>query len=403
MKDAQSLFRLEAPIRKYAWGSRESLARIRGAAFPTTEPEAELWIGAHASDPARVPNLGPLNELIAAEPDRFLGERTNQKFGAHLPFLLKLLAVDKPLSLQVHPTKEQARLGFADENEAGISINSPDRTFVDENHKPELVVAVSDFRALVGFRKVEEITRLVEEFVAHGASTLATRILAPLRRAPNARGLRGVLKGLIGQPDDAAFVAQTVQAALRVSRGTGEFAATARWLIDIAHSYPVRPDVVVMLLLNLFQLSPGEAVYVAPGQVHAYLDGLAIEIMASSDNVLRGGLTAKHVDVPAFLALIDCAPGSFPRFEGVVNGPTTSWTPPIDDFLLMRIECGAGSEALEAVTPLVLFAISNSATISRGSEILELRQGESAFVAPGSPIVLTGNATLWCASCRIGE
>lgn len=396
----QSLFRLEAPIRKYAWGSHESLARIRGAVFPTADPEAELWIGAHASDSARIPNLGPLNELIAAEPDRFLGEWTNQKFGARLPFLLKLLAVEKPLSLQVHPTREQARLGFADENETGISIGSRDRTFMDENHKPELIVAISDFRALVGFRKVEEITRLAEEFVAHGATSLVSRVLAPLRAAPNTRGLRGVLKGLVGQPDDAAFVAQTVQAALHVSRGTGEFAATARWLIDVAGNYPARPDVVVMLLLNLFQLSPGEAVYVAPGQVHAYLDGLAIEIMASSDNVLRGGLTAKHVDVPAFLAMIDCKPGSPSRFEGVVNGSITSWIPPIDDFLLRRIECGAGYEALEVVTPFVLFAISNSATISRGSEVLELRQGESAFIAPGSPIVLTGDATLWSASCR---
>ncbi len=400
MKGEQSLFRLEVPIRKYAWGSHESLARIRGAAFPTADPEAELWIGAHDSDPARVPNLGPLNELIAAEPDRFLGERTNQKFGARLPFLLKLLAVEKPLSLQVHPTREQARLGFADENKTRIPIGSPDRTFIDENHKPELIVAISDFRALVGFRKVEEITRLAEEFVAYGATSLASRILAPLRAAPDKRGLHEVLKGLVGQPDDAAFVAQTVQAALGVSRGTGEFAATARWLIDVAGNYPVRPDVVVMLLLNLFQLSPGEAVYVAPGQVHAYLDGLTIEIMASSDNVLRGGLTAKHVDVPAFLAMVDCTPGSPSRFEGVVNGPITSWTPPIDDFLLRRIECGAGYETLEVATPLVLFAISNSATISRGPEILELRQGESAFVAPGSPIVLAGGATLWGASCR---
>jgi mannose-6-phosphate isomerase len=405
MTESQTLFRLEAPVRNYAWGSHDSLARIRGAAFPTLEPEAELWIGAHAAAPALVPNEGPLNRLIADEPGRFLGVLAKEKYGPHLPFLLKVLAVARPLSLQVHPTLEEARAGFVKENELGVSISSSDRTFVDDNHKPELVVAVSDFDALVGFRDIEEVTSFVELLIAHGAAQLEPRILHPLQSAPNSRGLRAVVKGLVGQPDESSFVDQTAQAAAQIAASDGKFAASARWLVEIARLFPARPDVVATLLLNLVHLRPGDALYVAPGQVHCYLGGLAMEIMASSDNVVRGGLTPKRVDVPSFLAMVDWTPGALSRIAGVNDGAITTWTPPIDDFILSRISLAVFKgvpQALFVEAPMVLFAISNGATITRGSEKVELVQGESLFVAPGSAISVSGDATLWCGSCGVG-
>lgn len=398
-----TLFRLETPIRRYAWGSREWLAQIRGATSPTTEPEAELWIGAHDADPAAVPLEGPLNRLIADDPQRFLGSFAKEKFGPRLPFLLKVLAVARPLSIQVHPNLEQVRAGFIKENEAGIPITSTERTFVDENHKPELLVAVSDFQALVGFREIEDVISFAELLIANGAGGLVTRLLGPLGSSPNARGLREVFKGLVGQPDDIAFVDETVRAATQVASGETRFAESARWLTNIAQLFPARPDVAATILLNLVRLSPGDAIYLAPGQVHSYLDGLGIEIMSSSDNVIRGGLTPKRVDVQSFLAMVDWTPGAACRIDGVREGAITTWTPPIDDFVLSRIECGGEPNFLEAEAPLLLFVIAETAIISRGTENLELKQGESLFVAPGSPIAISGNATLWCGSCRVGK
>ena len=400
---AATLFRLEPPIRHYAWGSHESLAKIRGVAFPTLEPEAELWIGAHDSDPAMVPNVGPLNQLIAADPKRLLGSFTMEKFGSRLPFLLKVLAIERPLSLQVHPNLEQAKAGFADENRRGVGNSSSERTFVDGNHKPELVAAVSDFYAFMGFREVTEVTALVELFVENGAFRLIDRIIVPLENSIGTRGLRNVLEGLVGQPDDAIFVEETLQAAEKIVLTDGTYAASAKWLIEIGRLYPARPDVVASLLFNLVHLKPGEARYIAPGQVHAYLGGLVIEIMASSDNVVRGGLTPKRVDVPVFLSMVDWTRGTNFRIEGIESGQITTWTPPVDDFVLSRIECAGILQLLEVKAPLVLFAISQGATVSRGAESVDLKQGDSIFVAPGSPISISGSATLWCGSCRVGQ
>lgn len=403
MVDRPTLFRLETPIRRYAWGSHDWLSQIRGATSPSSEPEAELWIGAHDADPAVVPNVGPLNQLIAEEPEHFLGSLAKEKYGRRLPFLLKVLAVGKPLSLQVHPTLEQARIGFLEETESGISISSSDRTFVDDSHKPELLVAVTDFDALVGFRDVDEAISLVELFIANGADRLTTRVLNLLVSAPNSHGLREAFEGLVGQPDDELLVEQTVRAARQVASSDGRFTEIARWLIEIGRLFPVRPDVVATLLLNLVQLTPGEALYVAPGQVHSYLGGLGIEIMSSSDNVVRGGLTPKHVDVPSFLSMIDWTPGAVHRIEGARDASTTTWTPPIDDFVLTRIEARGDSTSLEAKAPMVLFSIDRGATIERGDEKIELKQGESIFVAPGSPIAISGTATLWSGSCGISQ
>ncbi|OIQ80278.1 mannose-6-phosphate isomerase [mine drainage metagenome] len=401
--DRPTLFRLETPIRRYAWGSHDWLSQIRGATSPSAEPEAELWIGAHHADSGVVPNMGPLNQLITEEPEYFLGSSVTEKYGRRLPFLLKVLAVGKPLSLQVHPTLEQARIGFLNETEAGISVSSSDRTFVDDSHKPELLVAVTDFDALVGFRELDEAISLVELFIAHGADRLTARILNPLVGAPNSHGLREAFEGLVGQPDDELLIEQTVRAARQVASSDGRFAESARWLIEIARLFPGRPDVVATLLLNLVHLTPGGALYVAPGQVHAYLGGLGIEIMSSSDNVVRGGLTPKHVDVPSFLAMIDWTPGTIYRIEGVGDDSTTTWTPPIDDFVLTRIEARGDSTSLTAKAPMVLFSIDQGATVERGDERIELKQGESIFVAPGSPISISGTATLWSGTCSIGQ
>jgi len=402
MAEKPTLLYLETPVRNYAWGSHEWIAQIRGMAAPTLEPEAELWIGSHDADPSLVPNRGPLNQVIAEDPEHFLGLMATKKFGKALPFLLKVLAVAEPLSLQVHPTLAQAKAGFIQENEAGIHIHSGDRTFVDGNHKPELLVAVSDFYALVGFREISEIIELVGIFVEEGAAGLAVRILEPLIERPTAEALHSVIRELVGQADDRAFIAEITSAAKKVELKNDKYADIASWFLKIAKRFPDRPDLAVTLLLNLIHLKPGDSIYVAPGQIHSYLGGLGIEIMSSSDNVVRGGLTPKHVDVPAFLSMVDWTPGVIHQIEGIEEGGITTWSPPTDDFVLSRIDCSGELSGLEANAPSVLFALSNEALISRGSEIIKMKQGDSIFLTPGSPFAVYGNCTLWRGSCRVG-
>lgn len=399
MAERPTLFRLETPIRNYAWGSHELLAQIRGADAPTLEPEAELWIGAHDADPALALGQGPLNQAIADDPERFLGSSALARFGPRLPFLLKVLAVGKPLSLQVHPTLEQARVGYRKETEAGISLSSPNRTFVDENHKPELLVAVSDFHALVGIREPDDATTLARLLIANGAHRLASVVLAPILNTPTVVGLRQALQGLVGRPDDETLIEETVFAATRIASTDEEYASSARWFLKIAELFPTRPDVVATLLLNHVHLRPGQAIYVAPGQIHSYLGGLGIEIMSSSDNVVRGGLTPKRIDVSTFFSMVDWTQGANFRIEGAKDGATTTWNPPITGFRLSRIECQDEAIAVASDAPAIFFASHESAVLTRGSERHELKQGESIYAAPGSPILVSGSATLWCASC----
>ncbi|HEX6764641.1 MAG TPA: mannose-6-phosphate isomerase, class I [Polyangiaceae bacterium] len=390
------LLPLTNEIQPYAWGSRESLAKIRGAKAPTEKPEAELWMGAHPGAPSRVEgDERSLLRLTQDEPDAVLGSDVRARFAGRFPFLLKLLAAAEPLSLQAHPTKQQAEAGFSHEEAAGIPRSAGNRNYKDENHKPELLCALTPFVALVGFRFVPDTVRLFEQLDTDALRTLA-RALA---KEPEADGLRAFLeRAMTSDPVWRRTIANETLAACRAARNrAGEFSREIAWGVRIGEKYPGDPGIAVALALNLVELAPGQALYLPAGNLHAYLEGTGVEIMASSDNVLRGGLTPKHVDVPELVRVLDFHSGPAVLVPTETLGAETTYLTPAPEFALSRFELDGKTVEVGSVRgPEIVVVTRGAATISRGTETLSLPSGASAFVPrEGGKYALSGKAVVF--------
>ncbi|MEU3478912.1 mannose-6-phosphate isomerase, class I [Streptomyces sp. NPDC033754] len=378
--------RLVNTVRPYAWGSTTAIPALLGVA-PTGEPQAEMWMGAHSGAPSRT-ERGPLDRLIAADPVRELGEAAVGKFGPRLPFLLKVLAAGAPLSLQVHPDLEQARAGFAAEEAAGIPVDAPHRTYKDANHKPELICALTPFEGLCGFRAPTEAADLI---AALGVDSLKPYVDL-LHAHPEEAALREVLTALLTADHEemAHTVAEAAAAADRLGGAHAPFAS-------LAHHYPSDPGVIAAMLLNHVLLQPGEALYLGAGVPHAYLDGMGVEIMANSDNVLRCGLTPKHVDVPELLRVVRFEPNDpgVLRPEASPSGEEVYDTP-IDEFRLSRFVRAEGAAPTDVTTPTpqILLAVAGR---PKAGEVT-LAPGESVFVPAGEPTELSGEGTVFRAT-----
>ncbi|MEU1121467.1 MULTISPECIES: mannose-6-phosphate isomerase, class I [unclassified Streptomyces] len=378
--------RLSNTIRPYAWGSTTAIAELVGAE-PTGEPQAEMWMGAHPGAPSRT-DRGALNEVVDADPERELGPAAVSKFGPRLPFLFKLLAAGAPLSLQVHPDLAQAKEGYEDEERRGVPIDAPHRNYKDANHKPELICALTPFAGLCGFRDPAETADLLEALDVDSLKPYVDLLHAQ----PEEAALREVLTAVLSaDPEQMAETVTEVTAAAR--RLGGAHAPYA----DIAHHYPGDPGVIAAMLLNHVQLQPGEALFLGAGVPHAYLDGLGVEIMANSDNVLRCGLTPKHVDVPELLRIVrfEATDPGVLRPEASVDGEEVYETP-IDEFRLSRFVLpeGAAAHDLTAATPQILLCTAGSV---RAGE-LPLKPGESAFVPAGEKAEVSGTGTVFRAT-----
>lgn len=315
-------------IQPYVWGSVDALPRILGLP-PTGEPQAELWLGAHPRAPSVLRRGGtdrPLDHVIADDPEGELGADTARSYGGELPFLLKILAVDQPLSLQTHPSREQAQVGFDVEERQGIPVDADHRSYRDRNHKPELICALEPFTALCGFRPLSSAASLLESL---GVADLGPAI-GFLRLGEADRALRWLLER---PPESGAAIANQVVAACAEP---GPFPDERQWAVRIGEQHPGDVGVAIALMLNLVHLQPGQALFLGAGNLHVYLHGVAVEIMANSDNVLRGGLTVKHVDVPAVLDVADCRPFEVPVQSP--DGPCFAFQSPVPDFCLARIE-----------------------------------------------------------------
>ncbi|MEU9738358.1 mannose-6-phosphate isomerase, class I [Micromonospora chersina] len=376
---------LQGRIRDYAWGSRTAIAELQGRPVPSAGPEAELWLGAHPGAPATVDRDGnpvSLTELLVGEPEHWLGERLVGRFGTRLPFLLKVLAADAPLSLQAHPDAEQARAGYA--------ADTGRVNYVDPYHKPELLVALSEFEALCGFRDPAESAAAIAAF---GVPALEP-VVAALRTGPE--GLREAVRLLLSWPEAerAGLVADVLAA-----EAAGPDAELARAL---AVDYPADPGVVVALLLHHVRLAPGEAIWMPAGNLHAYLRGTGVEIMAASDNVLRGGLTPKRVDVDELLRVLRFEVLDEPvvRPEQVAPGVVT-WLVPVDDFALHRVEVTAGGPGarLDVPGPRVVLCRAGEVTVADGVGTVTLAAGQAAIgTAAGGPLVLGGAGVAFVAT-----
>jgi mannose-6-phosphate isomerase len=379
---------LDNPIQPYAWGSRTAIAGLQGRPGPSEEPEAELWMGAHPLVPSAVGGA-PLTERIAADPAGMLGADTVARFGARLPFLLKVLAAAEPLSLQAHPTDEQAAAGFAAEEAAGKPRGAADRKYKDPYHKPELLVAVEPFEALCGFRDPAATASLLAGL---GVAELAPTVTA-LRGGDAGVALRAAVTGLMGLGD--ADRKTLVEAVLTAARGRPGYELA----VALGERYPGDVGVVVALLLNHVHLRPGEAVWMPAGNLHAYLYGTGVEIMAGSDNVLRGGLTPKHVDVPELLRVL--------RFE-VLADPVVrprevapglvSWPTPADEFTLHRADLDGGGVTLPGHGPRIVFCLRGEVRVDDGAGELFLRGGQAAFGVAGRTATVTGTGEVYQAT-----
>lgn len=296
----EGMLLLENPIQRYAWGSHDAIPALLGVPAPAAgdAPWAELWMGAHPSAPSRVTIAGRaigLDELTAGHADEVLGHRVARAFGGRLPFLFKVIAAARPLSIQCHPDAAAARAGFDRENRLGVPLTARERSYRDASHKPELLVALGRFEALVGFREPAEIRA---RLAAAGAAELAT---AAIERPG---GLAGFLASLLRlTPERRLTLLDHVGEAL-----AGDDGAEARWVRRLMTDYPGDPTALAPLFLNLIELSADQGIYLAAGVLHAYLGGAGLEIMASSDNVLRGGLTDKHIDIDELMAVVRAEP-----------------------------------------------------------------------------------------------
>ncbi|MGC6247714.1 mannose-6-phosphate isomerase, class I [Bisgaard Taxon 45] len=392
------IYQLTGRVQHYVWGGKDYLPALLGIKKETEQYYAEWWLGAHVSAPSMLEMEGQaisLLEFLAKNPTA-LGEKSVSKFGTELPYLLKILDVAKPLSIQLHPTKKQAEVGFAQENAQGVALTDPTRTYKDNNHKPEMMIALSDFWLLHGFKTK--------------AAMLATL---------NARPSLQPLAAKLAQQAIHAFYADIMQA---------DQAQLAQWLLPIIDENqakyaanqlePTNPDywvlytmeamaispskldagLVCFYLFNIVHLREGEGIFQDAGIPHAYLRGQNIELMACSDNVIRGGLTPKHVDIQALLAIIDCrevVPEIIP--VAPTQQAYVTYQTPAQDFSLSRFRYQVGqTQSCEAQSAQILLVMKGKVTLSQGTTVLALQQGQSAFIESETKYDITGLEDGYC-------
>jgi len=374
--------------RDYAWGSPTLIADLEGRE-PTGAPEAEVWFGDHPGSPAEVHD-GSARTLDAWLP----ASAAEHGVPAKLPYLLKLLAAGAPLSIQVHPSKEQAIEGFAREEAAGVPRDAGERNYKDDNHKPEVIVAVSDtFTALAGLRDLERTRALVD---ALGEAPGVQALRAHLAAHDASDALRAAIGWLLGDAD-AGAIEQIVDAA--ASTESTEFSAELELTRSLNAAYPRDPGIVVALLMNLVELRRGEAIFVPAGVLHAYVAGLGVEIMAASDNVLRGGLTPKHIDVPELLGLVDFRPAEPPVLRPVAAGDGAEvFAPGIPDFALGHLSSGDAAR-LDLRGVAIALGVAGETTLTGASGAsVTLTPGAAALITPDeSPLSSDGRGEVFVA------
>ncbi|WP_330453849.1 mannose-6-phosphate isomerase, class I [Pasteurella multocida] len=392
------IYQLTGRLQHYVWGGKDYLPALLGMKKETEQYYAEWWLGAHVSAPSMLDVEGKETSLATflAQKPTALGDKSLSQFGSELPYLLKILDVAKPLSIQLHPTKKQAEIGFAQENAQGIALTSPIRTYKDNNHKPEMMIALSDFWLLHGFKTKQAM-------------------LATLNARPSLQGLATKLV----QQDMHAFYADIMQADQEqlsqwllpiIEENKAKYAANQLelsnpdyWVLYTMEAMAIAPSkldagLVCFYLFNIVHLREGEGIFQDAGIPHAYLRGQNIELMACSDNVIRGGLTPKHVDIQALLAIIDCRE-VVPEIIPVAPAQQAYFTyhTPAKDFALTRFNyCQGQTQSCQTQSAQILLVMKGKLTLSQGTQVLELKQGESAFIESETGYQITGLEEGYC-------
>ena len=390
-------------------------------------PWAEYWLGAHPKAPSlladdcdingadRADGGQPLDRWLAEHPDQ-LGQASREVFGDRLSFLLKILSAEQPLSIQAHPSRTQAQMGFAQENAAGVPIDDPLRLYRDDWPKPEMIVALTEFHALYGFRDPHESRRMLAVFDAvdgfpglvapledpgsEGIATVLTSCLQPNEQTQRViAGVIAVAHDLVQDHDPASMQEDAPQ--------------LARTAVELDRAHPGDPSILAALLMNRVHLRPGESLFLGAGTMHAYLHGTGIEIMASSDNVLRGGLTSKHIDVPALLAHADltatCVQPECPR---QLPGGLQHYRTPFPEFTLWRLgervetdlpATGLGRILLVLDGRMSLITSAGVTSNDTGAEVTQVRAGQAVWISAGQQVHVTGFAVGFLAAPGVGQ
>lgn len=400
---------LRNAVRPYAWGSRTAIADLLGRPVPAPHPEAELWMGAHPGDSSRLLRSDgsevSLLSLLDSDPAHQLGSACTDRWGNRLPFLLKVLAADEPLSLQAHPSAEQAAAGFAHEEAAGLARNAPERNYPDPTAKPELICALTEFHALAGFRDAHRTVRLLHELDVPSLRSHAELLAAQ----PDQDGLRALFTTWITLPEHylREVLPDVIEACVRHLRRHGEFSPECRTVLELGEAYPNDAGVLASLLLNRLVLQPGEAIFLPAGNLHAYLKGTGVEILANSDNILRCGLTPKYVDVAELLRVLDFTCGDMRVLDGESRGANlTVYRTPAEEFELSRVDwwpAEPGGVRLDSPGPQILLCTRGRVRLSAQPRVdstgrngvkpgargeLELGRGESVWLAASDPAVI---------------
>jgi mannose-6-phosphate isomerase len=388
-------------IQEYAWGSYTAIPELLGNVSPAKTPQAELWMGAHPKAPSMVKcdgNWKSLLELIEKNPLDILGEKVAEKFDNSLPYLFKVLAAAKPLSIQAHPSRDQAKRGFERENRVGIPIDAYNRNYKDDNHKPECICALSLLWALNGFRKISDIVGLMEKICPKGLKNE----LDNLRGEPNSLGLKNFFQAMMTMDRDRQkqIIADAITSAQKFIDDDQAY----KWMIDLHRGYPADIGIFSPVLLNLICLKPGQAMYLRAGELHAYIDGVGIEIMANSDNVLRGGLTPKHVDVPELLKVLNfeereidiLIPEESNNYESIYSSSA-------EEFILSVISVKEGiiyNSPLDRSVEILLCTEGNATVFDSGeNDKIDIAGGRSVIIpAIVEKYSIEGNATLYKAA-----
>ncbi|MBW2609111.1 MAG: mannose-6-phosphate isomerase, class I [Deltaproteobacteria bacterium] len=393
---------LKNSIQEYSWGSRTFIPELMGEPAPAENPKAELWMGAHPKAPSQVLYDGgriSLSELIQEDPEGILGPSVAAKFSSTLPFLFKVLASARPLSIQAHPNREQAEEGFARENRMKIPLDDPRRNYRDENHKPELICALSPLTVLKGFRRIEDILMLMDRVKAPGREPA----IELLRVEPNAEGLKRFFLNLMTM--DKEIQSRVIGQILPMAERSAVSDTASDWLIRLNKEYPGDIGVLSPLFLNLIQLQPGEAMYIPAGELHAYLEGAGIELMANSDNVLRGGLTPKHMDGPELCKLLNFTAGDTDVLSPEKRDAVEAVYPSVaEEFMLSVISLhdeGSIHKSPEERSVEIMICTEGKARVTDpgNGDILELSGGSSIIIpAAVNQYLIQGRSTIYKAS-----
>ncbi len=392
---------LSGTLQRYTWGTLDAIPTLLGIEADA-RPYAEYWLGAHESSPSTVGGESLLDR-IAAGPS-VLGDRPRKEFGEQLPYLMKVLSARHALSLQAHPSRAQAEEGWARENRAGVALDAPERTYKDAWPKPEIMISLDEFHSLSGFRDPH---RSAELFQALGIAQQLGSVIGPLTERKGPAALAEVFLDILSLADTRRhLVDEVVAAAVHHRDDEGELGDFARTALELDAVFPGDPGIVAALLMNRIVLQPGEAIFVPAGMMHAHLRGTGIEVMANSDNVIRGGLTAKHIDVPELIQVVQFSPTTPEILAGHETRPGVwKYETPCSEFEAWRLELDDDLGTIRVPgggAARILLVVEGQCTLTNGEGTLPLAKGESAFLSGDDPDVsITGSGRVFGASSGI--